>query len=72
MSKKNKLQRSEKLRLKNIELRKKGKDPLKGWGKMVDGLGGGGGVSGSVKGNNMAFDRMGAVIEEQKQKRKNI
>ena len=36
-----KLLKSEKLRLKNDKLRAKGKDPLKGWGKMVDtGLGG--------------------------------
>ncbi|APB31253.1 hypothetical protein ACWN6Y_06890 [Vagococcus teuberi] len=36
-----KLLKSEKIRLKNDKLRAKGKDPLKGWGKMVDtGLGG--------------------------------
>lgn len=36
-----KLLKSEKLRLKNDKLRAKGKDPLKGWGKMVNtGLGG--------------------------------
>lgn len=36
-----KLLKSEKIRLKNDKLRAKGKDPLKGWGKMVNtGLGG--------------------------------
>lgn len=36
-----KLLKSEKIRLKNDKLRSKGKDPLKGWGKMVNtGLGG--------------------------------
>lgn len=36
-----KLLKSEKIRLKNVKLRAKGKDPLKGWGKMVNtGLGG--------------------------------
>lgn len=36
-----KLLKAEKLRLKNDKLRAKGKDPLKGWGKMVNtGLGG--------------------------------
>ncbi|MGY3703480.1 hypothetical protein BW731_11670 [Vagococcus martis] len=36
-----KLLKSEKIRLKNDKLRAKGKDPLKGWGRMVNtGLGG--------------------------------
>lgn len=36
-----KLLKSEKIRLKNDKLRAKGKDPLKGWGRMIDtGFGG--------------------------------
>lgn len=63
------LLKSEKIRIKNDKLRAEGKDPLKGWGKMVDTKFGGGGATGGSKGNSMAFDKMGATIEDQKSKR---
>lgn len=57
-----KLLKSEKLRLKNDRLRKKGKDPLKGSNPMVDS---GFGIGGSQASFNK-FDKMGAAIEDQK------
>lgn len=63
------LLKSEKIRIKNDKLREQGKDPLKGWGKMVDTKFGGGGATGGAKGNPMAFDKMGATAEDQKIKR---
>lgn len=62
------LLKSEKIRIKNDKKRAEGKEPLKGWGKMVDTKFGGGGVTGGSKGNSMAFDKMGATIEDQKSK----
>lgn len=60
------LLKSEKIRIKNDQLRAQGKDPAKGWGKMVNTKFGGGGASGSTKGNSLAFDKMGASVEGQK------
>ncbi|MEG0255729.1 MAG: hypothetical protein RR554_07925 [Vagococcus sp.] len=59
-----KLLKSEKIRLKNDKLRAKGKDPLKGWGKMVDtGLGG-------INKSNIdvinKFDNMDFIKDQQK------
>ncbi len=62
--------KSEKLRIKNDKLRARGKDPIKGWRKMVDIKFGGSGVTGGANGNAMAFDKMGAVLEDQKTKGK--
>lgn len=64
-----KLLKSEEIRIKNDQLRANGKDPLKGWGKMVDTKFGGGGSVGISEGNSLAFDKMGAVVEDQKVKR---
>lgn len=55
--------KSEKIREKNEGLRKKGKEPLKGWTPLVHH---GFGVGGSAKG----FDAMGAAIEDQKNSRR--
>lgn len=65
------LLKSEKIRIKNDQLRAKGKDPLKGWGKMVDTgfSGGGSGVTGGLNGASVNIDNMNATIEEQKNKR---
>ncbi|WP_270279956.1 hypothetical protein [Vagococcus bubulae] len=65
------LLKSEKIRIKNDKLRAEGKDPLKGWGKMVDTgfSGGGSGVTGGLNGGSINIDNMGATVEEQKNKR---
>ncbi len=57
--------KSEKIREKTDALRKKGKDPLKGWTSLVQhdfGVGG----SGKARG----IDTMGAAIEDQKNSRR--
>lgn len=60
-----KLLKSEKIRLKNDKLRAKGKNPLKGWGKMVNtGLGG-------INKSNVEiinkFDNMDFIKDQQKE-----
>ncbi|MDT2813492.1 hypothetical protein P7H60_14265 [Vagococcus carniphilus] len=57
--------KSEKIREKNDSLRKKGKDPLKGWIPLVHH---GFGVGGSASGRGI--DTMGAAIEDQKNSRR--
>ncbi|MBO0421194.1 hypothetical protein JZO80_13590 [Vagococcus fluvialis] len=60
-----KLLKSEKIRLKNDELRAKGKDPLKGWGRMIDtGLGGINKAQAGVVNN---FDNKGFIADQQKE-----
>ncbi|MBO0437747.1 hypothetical protein [Vagococcus fluvialis] len=60
-----KLLKSERIRLKNDELRAKGKDPLKGWGKMIDtGLGGINKAQAGVVNN---FDNKGFIADQQKE-----
>lgn len=60
-----KLLKSEKIRLKNDKLRAQGKDPLKGWGRMVDtGLGGINKGQGGIINN---FDNKGFIAEQQKE-----
>ncbi|MDW5525541.1 hypothetical protein R6Z02_17540 [Carnobacterium maltaromaticum] len=54
-----KLLKSEKIRIKNDKLRAKGKDPLKGWGKMVNT--GFGGIN-----NSNRFDSMDYIKDQQK------
>ncbi|MGX7014218.1 hypothetical protein [Vagococcus silagei] len=66
---KEKLLKSEKIRIKNDELRKKGKEPAQGWGEMVNTKFGGGGAGSGLNGSATKFDHMGAVVEEQKNKR---
>ncbi|MFW3578488.1 hypothetical protein ACN9KL_08600 [Vagococcus fluvialis] len=59
-----KLLKSERIRLKNDELRAKGKDPLKGWGRMIDtGLGGINKAQAGVVNN---FDNKGFIADQQK------
>lgn len=63
--KKERLLKSEKIRLKNDKLREQGKDPLRGWGKMVDtGLGGINKSSGSISGD---IDNTGFIKDLQKE-----
>lgn len=60
-----KLLKSERIRLKNDELRAKGKDPLKGWGRMIDtGLGGINKAQAGVVNN---FDNKGFIADQQKE-----
>ncbi|MFW7364084.1 hypothetical protein [Vagococcus fluvialis] len=60
-----KLLKSERIRLKNDELCAKGKDPLKGWGKMIDtGLGGINKAQAGVVNN---FDNKGFIADQQKE-----
>lgn len=60
-----KLLKSEKIRLKNDKLRAQGKDPLKGWGRMVDtGLGG---INKGQGGIINSFDNKGFIAEQQKE-----
>lgn len=60
-----KLLRSEKIRLKNDKLRAQGKDPLKGWGKMVNtGLGG---INKGQAGLINNFDNKGFIADQQKE-----
>lgn len=62
--KKRRVDKSEKLREKNAKLRREGKEPLKGWGKMINtGLGGLNNQGNEI--DNRAFWR-----EEQKNARK--
>ncbi|SLM84647.1 MULTISPECIES: hypothetical protein [Vagococcus] len=58
-----KLLKSEKIRLKNDKLRAKGKDPVKGWGQMINT-----GLGGINKGENLSarFDNKGFIASEQK------
>lgn len=63
--------KSEKIRKKNDLLRLKGKDPSKKHGKkLIDSNFGGGANLGSPSGNPMSFERMGTLIEDQKNKSK--
>lgn len=48
---KEKLLKSEKIRIKNDELRKKGKEPAQGWGEMVNTKFGGGGAGSGLNGS---------------------
>ncbi len=58
-----KLLKSEKIRLKNDQLRKKGKNPTKGWGQMINtGLGGINQASGFLN----KFDNVGFISSQQK------
>lgn len=60
----NKLLKSEKVRIKNDKLRAKGKDPIKGWGKMVHtGLGG---INKSSIPIINDFDNTGYIKDQQK------
>ncbi|MBO0429636.1 hypothetical protein [Vagococcus fluvialis] len=60
-----KLLKSERIRLKNDELRAKGKDPLKGWGRMIDtGLGG---INKAQAGVINNFDNKGFIADQQKE-----
>ncbi|MBO0479289.1 hypothetical protein JZO72_06575 [Vagococcus fluvialis] len=60
-----KLLKSERIRLKNDELRAKGKDPLKGWGRMIDtGLGDINKAQAGVVNN---FDNKGFIADQQKE-----
>ncbi|MBO0442476.1 hypothetical protein [Vagococcus fluvialis] len=60
-----KLLKSERIRLKNDELRAKGKDPLKGWGRIIDtGLGGINKAQAGVVNN---FDNKGFIADQQKE-----
>ncbi|MGF2145935.1 hypothetical protein ACQUEF_11240 [Vagococcus fluvialis] len=60
-----KLLKSERIRLKNDELRAKGKNPLKGWGRMIDtGLGGINKAQAGVVNN---FDNKGFIADQQKE-----
>lgn len=60
-----KLLKSERIRLKNDELRAKGKDPLKGWSRMIDtGLGGINKAQAGVVNN---FDNKGFIADQQKE-----
>lgn len=60
-----KLLKSERIRLKNDELRAKGKDPLKGWGKMINtGLGG---INKGQAGVVNEFDNKGFIADQQKE-----
>jgi len=59
-----KLLKSEKIRIKNDKLRAQGKDPLKGWGKMVDtGLGG---INKASIPIINSFDNMDHIKDQQK------
>lgn len=73
--KKRRLNKAERLREKNNLLRKKGKDPLKGWGKMINtGYGGinsmnrDGGTG--AKPRSSEIDNKQYFLEEQKNTRK--
>jgi len=58
------LLKSEKIRIKNDKLRAQGKDPLKGWGKMVDtGLGG---INKASVPIINSFDNMDHIRDQQK------
>ena len=62
---KKELLKSEKIRQKNDELRAKGKDPLKGWGKMVNtGLGG---INKGQAGLVNDFDNTGFIASQQQE-----
>ena len=62
--KEKRLVRNEKLREKNAKLRREGKEPLKGWGKMINtGLGG-------LNNQGNEIDNRAFWMEEQKNTRK--
>lgn len=62
--KERKLQKIEKLRIKNAKLRAQGKDPLKGWGKMVDT--GGANATGMTKNKKYEVDTKDYTVQEYK------
>lgn len=67
---KDKLLKSEKIRLKNDKLRAKGKDPLKGWGRMVDtGFGGINKSSGAVDTKVFIAEQQKEISRENERKR---
>lgn len=60
-----KLLKSEKIRLKNDKLRAKGKDPLKGWGRMINtGLGG---LNKAQAGIGSNYDTKHFIADQQKE-----
>ncbi len=58
------LLKAEEIRKKNDKLRKEGREPNTGWGKLVNTTFGGGASSGGIAGNIMANDKMEATIED--------
>ncbi|EIA6407667.1 hypothetical protein K7P65_002681 [Enterococcus faecalis] len=71
---KRRVDKSEELRAKNFKLRQQGKDPLKGWGKMINtGSGGFNSMNrdGATTNNNWSreIDNKAFFIEEQKNNR---